>query len=185
MNKEYEPKKVQKAYDVYAKKEATREKSNSLRIHIPRKIILDNTQENHRVLDAGCGTGMNALAMLKKGVSSVTLLDISDEILQKARETTKEFLEKTEYIKKDISNLEGIEDKIFDLTVCVGDAVSYTLEKRQESIKELCRVTKKGGTIIIGCDSLYGHVKSCLDRKEYDKAKKLLHSRVLFDPSES
>lgn len=47
-------------------------------------------------------------------------------------------------------------DGCFDTTVCFGGALSYVLEKREEAAKELKRVTRSGGTILVSVMSRLG-----------------------------
>lgn len=85
----YDPKKIEKAYDEIADEEDRQEKKLTLRTEIPREFIKKYLKKSDVVLDAGGGTGINAIMMAKK-CKNVTLLDISPQIfLNTLKKTSK------------------------------------------------------------------------------------------------
>ncbi len=170
----YNPKKVKTIYDEVANEEDTQEKNLTLRTEIPREFIKKYIKENDVVLDAGGGTGVNAIMMAKKS-KHVTLIDISTEITNRAKENIKEakLSNKINVLEGDICNLEQFKDKQFSFVVCVGDAISYVLDNRFKAIKELVRVAKKNSIIIIGCDSKYGFMRYYLKDGNLEEAIKI------------
>ena len=156
----YNPKKVKQRYDEIADEEDRQEKIPTLRTEIPREFIKKYIKKTDIVLDAGGGTGINAIMMSKKA-KHVTLIDISTEIVNHAIKNVKDakLSDKIDILEGDISNLKQFKDGQFSFVVCVGDAISYVLDNRFKAIKELVRVAKKNSILVIGCDSKYGFMR--------------------------
>jgi len=98
-------------------------------------------QDRHaKILDAAGGTGRITLPLAKRGYS-VTLCDISPAMLQVARQKllSEGILEKVKIVECDVRKLR-FADESFDFVLCWnGDGF--------EAVKELIRVTNKGGRI--------------------------------------
>jgi ubiquinone/menaquinone biosynthesis C-methylase UbiE len=98
---------------------------------------------NSSVLEVGCGDG-KLLSLLPNDIE-ITGLDISSYAIKKANKNLK---------NKNVSLILGnvftheFKDNMFDLVLIDGLVEHYT-EKIGELIKEIYRVTKKGGHIII------------------------------------
>ena len=80
----YDPEKVVRSYTKNAESEDQAEKDLSLRTEIPRAYINRYINPSDTVLDAGGGVGINAI-MTARICKSVTLLDITPQILELAR----------------------------------------------------------------------------------------------------
>lgn len=170
----YNQKSTKKAYDKCAAEEDRQEKAMSLRVEIPREYIKKYLKKTDTVLDAGGGTGINSIMMAEK-CKHVTLYDLSTGVLEQARKNiSKAGLEnKIDIIQGDISKLNKFKNCQFSFVVCVGDSISYVLDKRHEAMKELTRVAKKGAYMIIGCDSKYGFIRLNLRLGNLDEAIKI------------
>jgi ubiquinone/menaquinone biosynthesis C-methylase UbiE len=156
----YSPESVVESYEKNAETEDEAEKGPSLRVEIPREFIKKYLKPSDIVLDAGGGTGINAI-MMAGCCRKVTLLDITPGILLLAEQNIKgtEVAEKIELVHGDITDLSQFRDGTFTFVVCVGDAISYVLEKRFKAAEELVRVAQKGSILIIGCDSKLGFMR--------------------------
>ncbi|MBN1613480.1 MAG: class I SAM-dependent methyltransferase [Deltaproteobacteria bacterium] len=99
--------------------------------------------EGESVLDAGCGTGIFTLDFLAAG-SRVTGIDISVPMLQRAREKAGE--DSFRVLAGDILNL-PFADEAFDKAVSVT-ALEF-VEDAERAVRELFRVTKRGGSIVV------------------------------------
>jgi ubiquinone/menaquinone biosynthesis C-methylase UbiE len=163
----YNPEAVRKAYDEIAEREDQFEKEFSLRNEIPREFVKKYLKASDVVLDAGGGSGINAIMMAQR-CASVTLVDISPKLLELALTNIQEkgLTDKINVREGDISNLEQLGDDTFSFVVCLGGTLSYTLEKGQQAIRELVRVAQSGAFIIIGCDSKYGFVRWLFNESE-------------------
>lgn len=166
----YDPETVRKAYDRGAVQEDQAEKSPSLRTEIPREFIKKYLKPSDIVLDAGGGTGINAILMAQR-CQAVTLLDIAPRILELAAENIREagLQGKIDPVLGDITDLQRFKDGEFSFVVCVGDAISYALDKGEQALRELVRVARQGAILIIGCDSKYGFMRLYLNQGDLDE----------------
>lgn len=173
---------VEKAYDKFADEEEKQENHFSLRTAIPREFIARYIQDDDVVLDAGCGAGVNALMMLKRA-KHVTALDISSCMLQKARNRLSQAINRgrATCIKGNVCDLSIFPDKRFDLVVCVGDAVSYSLDRHDVAIRELIRVADTSAIILIGCDSKHGFAGRSLRKGDLEEFESIMETGICTD----
>jgi S-adenosylmethionine-dependent methyltransferase len=167
----YRPELVVQAYQANAAAEDAAEKGRSLRVEIPREFIKRYLKAGDAVLDAGGGTGINAIMMARRG-AQVTLLDITPGILALAEENVRQagLADQVELVRGDITDLSRFRDGEFSLVVCVGDAVSYVLERRFQALDELVRVAQVGACLVIGCDSKLGFMRLNVAEGHLDEA---------------
>lgn len=100
------------------------------------------------VLDLGCGDGTTALPAARLG-ANVTGVDIARNLVEAANKRIKdEGLTNITIREGDATNLEGIPDESFDLVVSIFGAMFAP--KPFDVAKELVRVTRKGGRIVMG-----------------------------------
>ena len=167
----YDPEVVRKSYDRVAEEEDRAEKMPSLRTEIPREFIKKYLKASDIVLDAGGGLGINAIMMAKR-CKKVTLVDITTRILELAALNI-EYAGLTgtiDLLEGDITNLEQFGDGEFSFIVCVGDSISYVLEKGFKAVQDLVRVIRKGSLLVVGCDSKYGFMRLRLSQASLDEA---------------
>lgn len=167
----YDPREIIDAYEANAHYEDASEKASSLRVEIPRVFIGKYLRSSDIVLDAGGGTGSNAILMARI-CRKVTLFDITPGILALAAQNveTARLAKKVELVEGDITDLSRFDDGTFSFVVCVGDAVSYVLDGRFKAMSELVRVAQEGATLIIGCDSKLGFMRMKLAQGLLDEA---------------
>ncbi|MBS3818804.1 methyltransferase domain-containing protein [bacterium] len=103
--------------------------------------------QNTRVLDAGCGTGLFSVIFASHGTSQVVGIDISEGSLNTGRKLKKKFgLNHIAFQNESMLNL-PFPDEHFDIVWAWG-TVHHT-EDPIGSIKELIRVLKRGGSILL------------------------------------
>jgi phosphatidylethanolamine/phosphatidyl-N-methylethanolamine N-methyltransferase len=102
-----------------------------------------NFDKNLRILFVGVGTGAD-LELLNYRELNITAIDYSDEMLDKAREKFKD--SPIQFIKMDAQNLD-LSDQQFDLVV--ASLVLSVVPDPNQCLKEMIRVLKKGGEMII------------------------------------
>jgi ubiquinone/menaquinone biosynthesis C-methylase UbiE len=101
-----------------------------------------------RVLDLGCGDGTTALPLARTG-AEVTGIDIAKNLVEAGNQRAAEAgLRHLKFQEGDASNLEGVDDHSFDLTVSIFGAMFAP--KPFDVAKEMARVTKPSGRIIMG-----------------------------------
>ena len=105
-------------------------------------------KKGHKVLDLGCGDGTTALPTAKLG-ADVLGVDIARNLVEAGKKrASKHGLSNLKFQEGDASNLEQLPDKSFDLVVSVFGAMSAP--KPFDVAKEMVRVTKPGGRIVMG-----------------------------------
>lgn len=100
------------------------------------------------VLDLGCGDGTTAIPAAKLG-AQVTGVDIASNLVAAGnRRAKEEGLTNIHFQEGDATALDDLEDKSFDLVVTIFGAMFAP--KPYEVAKEMVRVTKPGGRIVMG-----------------------------------
>jgi SAM-dependent methyltransferase len=101
-----------------------------------------------KVLDLGCGDGTTAMPMAVLG-ADVTGIDIAQNLVEAGnKRAAKAGLDRLRFREGDASNLEGVPDHSFDLTLSVFGAMFAP--RPFDVAKEMVRVTKSGGRIVMG-----------------------------------
>ncbi len=100
-----------------------------------------------RVLDLGCGDGTTAIPAARTG-AEVLGVDIAANLVAAARERAAELdLHNVHFQQGDASDLDGIEDAGFDLTLSVFGAMFAP--RPYDVAKEMVRVTRPGGRVVM------------------------------------
>ena len=101
-----------------------------------------------QVLDLGCGDGTTALPEAKLG-ADVLGIDIARNLVEAGnRRAVEQGLTNIKFQQGDASNLKQVPDKSFDLVVSIFGAMFAP--KPFEVAKEMVRVTRPGGRIVMG-----------------------------------
>lgn len=105
-------------------------------------LDLASPRAGELALDAGCGTGIYTTRLLDLGLE-VTGVDADPEMLEAARAKAPG----ATFFEADLANL-PFEDGRFDLTIAV--AVFCFVADPDAAVRELVRVTRPGGRIVLG-----------------------------------
>jgi ubiquinone/menaquinone biosynthesis C-methylase UbiE len=101
-----------------------------------------------KVLDVGCGDGTTALPLAKLG-ADVLGVDIARNLVLAGNQRAREHgLANCKFQEGDASHLHELKDQSFDLVVSIFGAMFAP--KPFEVAKEMTRVTKPGGRIVMG-----------------------------------
>jgi SAM-dependent methyltransferase len=101
-----------------------------------------------KVLDLGCGDGTTALPAAKLG-ADVLGVDIAGNLVEAGNRRAQEAgLTNIRFQEGDATNLAGLQDKTFDLIVSIFGAMFAP--KPFDVAKEMVRVTRPGGRIVMG-----------------------------------
>jgi len=101
-----------------------------------------------RVLDLGCGDGTTAVPLARLG-AEVVGIDIARNLVDAGnKRAAKSGLNRLTFQEGDACNLQGVSDHSFDLTLSVFGAMFAP--KPFDVAKEMVRVTKPGGRIVMG-----------------------------------
>jgi SAM-dependent methyltransferase len=107
-----------------------------------------DVHEGMRVLDLGCGDGTTAVPEAQRG-ADVLGVDISSPLVAAGNARAQELgLSNLKFQEGDASDLNELEDESFDLVVSIFGAMFAP--KPSDVAKEMVRVTKPGGRIVMG-----------------------------------
>ena len=101
-----------------------------------------------KILDVGCGTGRHSIELTKRGYK-ITGIDLSESMLQKAREKAKSFKLNIEFQKHDARNLPFDKDYDAAIMLCEGGfPLMETDEMNFEILKNVSKSLKDKGRFI-------------------------------------
>jgi SAM-dependent methyltransferase len=103
------------------------------------------------VLDAGCGTGENALHLASLGLS-VLGVDVAETALAIAREKATDRGLEVEFAVADAFQLEGL-GRTFDTVLDCGLFHTFDSDERPRYVASLASVTARDGTLYVLCFS--------------------------------
>jgi SAM-dependent methyltransferase len=150
----WDPERTASYYDAFGEKEWTRFEEGvtpeaGLDIHV--RFLERFVHHGDRVLDAGSGPGRFTAELVRLGAEPVAL-DISPVQLEQLRAR----LPEVETHGGDVTDLSRFADGGFDATVCYGGPLSYVLDRAEDALAELVRVTRSGGHVLVSVMSLAG-----------------------------
>jgi SAM-dependent methyltransferase len=159
----WDPERAASFYDEYGEQEWTRFEEGrtpapSLDVHLDRLRRFVNAGD--RVLEVGAGPGRFTIELARLG-AQVSVCDLSPGQLELNRQrVAAEGLEEhvVERQLADVLDLSRWDEASFDATICFGGPLSYVVERADEGIAELVRVTRPGGHVLVSVMSLVGTV---------------------------
>jgi ubiquinone/menaquinone biosynthesis C-methylase UbiE len=101
-----------------------------------------------RALDLGCGDGTTAVPLARMGAEVVGIDIASNLVAAGNRRAAEAGLDRLRFQEGDASNLEGVGDDEFDMTLSMFGAMFAP--RPGDVAKEMVRVTKPGGRIVMG-----------------------------------
>ena len=105
-------------------------------------------QKGMKVLDVGCGDGTTAVPAAKLG-ADVLGVDIARNLVEAGnKRAAEQRLSNVKFQEDDATHLDGVPDKSFDLVMSIFGGMFAP--KPPEVAKEMVRVTKPGGRIVMG-----------------------------------
>ena len=160
MSTRYDAEHISHFFDAYGEHEWNRFEAplDRVSLHLHTHYLERFVQPEMHVLDAGAGPGRFTIELAKQG-AQVTVGDISEEQLAQNCERVEEArLESFVHArhKLDITDLSRFEDATFDATLCYGGPLSYVMERADDALSELLRVTKPGGPLLLSVMSKVG-----------------------------
>ncbi len=124
------------------------------------------------VLDNGAGPGKYSMELAKEGYT-VTLADLTPKLVELARSKAVELNlnnQFRDFLAADAGNLDMLEDEQFDASLMLGPMYHIQDEMdRTKAVKELYRVTKRGGFIFVAFMPRVRHIFTSLLNPEHWK----------------
>ncbi len=123
--------------------------SDQLLSHLFDGNALSQLNENFHFLDAGGGTGRWSEKVLRSyDTSTGVIYDLSADMLEQAELKRQNGLEsRLELRQGNIERMNDLDDRTFDLTFSFHNVLGF-VNSPQEAIKEMARVTKRGGYVV-------------------------------------
>ncbi len=121
-------------------------------------------------LDAGAGTGFHSLVLAKLGVQ-VTAVDISEEMIDRLKENSKQLRLSVDTVVSDFERLTDAIAKTFDAVFCLGNSLVHLLtdEALQKTLMNFRSLLNPKGVLII---QILNYDKILTERKRIQNIKK-------------
>ncbi len=165
----YDAERMAAFFDEYGQREWERfedGRTSPISLAVHKHYLRRFVRAGDRVLDVGAGPGRFTIELARMG-ANVTVADLSPGQLELNRRTLAEAgLEDrvSGRVQTDILDLAAFEDDAFHATVCYGGPLSYVLDRADEAVDELVRVTRSGGYLLVSVMSLTGAFAGGLER---------------------
>ena len=119
------------------------------------KELLSSLDGIKTAFDGGAGSGRFSILLAKKGIE-VTHFDISQTMIDKAKETAKKegVEDRITFVKGALEDLSAYKDRSFDLVMSFDSPISYTYPEQEKVIGQLIRICAK--RIMISVSSRLG-----------------------------
>lgn len=111
------------------------------------------------VLDAGCGTGENALHVASLGLRVVGV-DVAETAVSIARDNAADRRLDADFVVADALHLDRL-GQVFDTVLDCGLFHSFDSEERRSYVESLASVTSRGGNLYVLCFSDAGPAATC------------------------
>lgn len=127
---------------------ALRERDDSFNVLLEqpamRRLMPDI--KGKKVLDIGCGAGGNCLDFVNRGAESVTGIDLSEKMLELARDNCSH--EKITYLRMSMSELSGLPTPEGGFGLVYSSLAVHYAEDFPRLMREIYALTERGGTLL-------------------------------------
>lgn len=127
------------------------------------EYLQNNINPSSKILDVGCGFARH-IKILASFSKEVIGIDNDENMIRKAKENLANF-NNVKILFQDARNLIFNNDS-FDYVICMTNTFGNLIDKKLEILKEMKRVCKRGGKIII---SVYSEKSAGIRKKDYEK----------------
>lgn len=156
--------------------------SDALITEIIKREIAPHCSDNSLVMDAGGGTGRWAIKLSEYLKGKLVVFDRSEDMLAKARENIEKSAVSDRIMSEegDLTNIEQFKDASVDHIVSIYSPLSFIYEQEQAA-KELYRILKPGGRILIMSHSFFNALASKINnyKASAEEIKKLADTRTV------
>lgn len=142
------------------------------------EFVLGRIGERDHVLDLGCGTGRFTLPIAKKA-ASVTGLDLSPAMLEQAADKAKLAGLDITATCGDMTDL-PFDNCSFDVAVSMLAIMHVPAEQQQNVFREISRVLKPGGRMLVGVKNSIAERMGQVDRFATVDVTDVEHSELVF-----
>ena len=150
-------------FDDYVEQEwerLERTPADRVNFEVHKRFLEEHVRAGDRVLEIGSGPGRFTLELARLG-ARVVVGDVSAAQIEAHREHTGEIEAAVEQrLVLDVVDLSAFADGEFDAAVCYGGPMSYVLERADDALAELLRVTRPGGRVLLTFMSMLGAART-------------------------
>jgi len=163
----YDRDQTAKAYDEYGDKEWERHETapiHRVSFHIHRHYLAEFIHRGDRVLEAGAASGRFTVELARLG-ARIVVTDISPGQLElNVGNVAEAGLDSSVEVRElaDIVDLGRYPNGSFDAVVCYGGPLSHVLDRADQALGELLRVTRPGGHLLLSVMSIHGSLHAFL-----------------------
>jgi ubiquinone/menaquinone biosynthesis C-methylase UbiE len=167
MGASYDREHIAAVFDAYGDREWSRHEDSpmarvSFQVH--RHYLRRFVRRGERVLEVGAGAGRFTVELAELGarisVTDVSSVQLDLNRMHVAAAGLEERIEVS--TEADVVDLAGFPDASFDAVVCYGGPLSYALDRAGDAVRELLRVTKSGGHVLVSVMSNLGSLRAYL-----------------------
>ena len=115
-------------------------------------VTLGNFKEGSRILEIGCNAGQYTTLFNNLGYKMIGI-DLSEKAIELAKENNKLLNLNIEYFQADVENISIFKDNSFDGVISFS-TLRY-VSNLNKALKEINRVTKKGGKVTLDFPNKY------------------------------
>ncbi len=170
----YDPAIPRDRYDNYEDREwlrLERDGHGELLYRVHLDILERYIKPGYSVLELGAGSGRYTKDIVRM-CESLTVADISGHQIEfnKAKMRELSLFDKIHsFHVLDMIDMSVFGDSAFDCVVCIGGVIDYLLDRERDGMREMLRVLKPGGILIVGAMSFIGASLYYLDGIRHEK----------------
>lgn len=161
----YDAKRVASFYDAFGEREWTRfDGGRTPGLDVYLEYLRRYIRSGDRVLEIGAGPGRFTIELARLG-ADIVVADLSPGQLELNRRYVAAAGAEGRVLDRvvaDVADLSRWETGAFDVAVCYGGPLSYLLDRDEQAVAELVRVTRLGGVVILSVMSLVGALMRAL-----------------------
>ena len=149
----------------------TRSRRGELNFLVHMDVLKTHITPEMDVLEVGAGAGIYTKELVHMA-RRLVVSDLSEVQLALNRDHMRDLgvLDRVaDYRVLDLVDLGAVEPSAFDAVVCVGGPLSYLLDKESVGVRQVLRVVKPGGIVVLGVMSLVNTVVLFMDMLPAEK----------------
>lgn len=137
-------------------------------------------------LDAGCGRGVEAVRIARRGLS-VTALDISPGLLRHARRRAEaaSVLDRITFVEADLTEKLPLPQDHFDICLALTGVLSHTRDRHREAAANLVACCRRGAIVLVSVNSYLGKIRQYLAEARLDEAQHLADTHFTHTVSDT